>query len=121
MSNIYRPQNVYAPNNNVSDDDKNAILRFSYCHNKFPLEKLGKKELKNFIDFAKKIEKLSWKEIKIDDGLRYEVLKSYSLPDNVPRDSMATSMRVGKKFRLIGWRQKEYFYIVWFDNNHKSC
>ena len=29
------------------------------------------------------------------------------------------SLRVDGKFREIGYRDNEYFYIVWFDHNHE--
>ena len=36
------------------------------------------------------------------------------------RDIILSSLRVTDKFRLIGYRQEEYFCIVWFDKNHET-
>ena len=30
------------------------------------------------------------------------------------------SLRVDGKFRIEGYRDDEYFYIVWFDRNHEE-
>lgn len=120
---------ILGPNNNNyklkirnTDDDKQCRLRFIDCHKNYPLQNLNKKELKSFIEFAKKVEKQTWRNIKFDDrSLNYEVLKNKKLPDNSNGYIYCESMRVSQKFRVIGYRNNEYFYIVWFDNNHKEC
>ncbi len=103
-------------------DDKKCVLKFGSCHEKYPLWDLNKSELKNFIDYAKKVESLSWKEIKIYQGLKYENLPNINpRPDNIDNDITLSSMRLSNKFRIIGYREKEYFCIVWFDKNHVTC
>ncbi len=104
-----------------TDDDKQCRLRFASCDNKYPMEKLNSKEIKSFIIFAKKIENLTWKEIKFSDkSLNYEIIKNLKLPQNCNGITDATALRAGQKFRIIGYRNGEYFYIVWFDKNHKE-
>lgn len=109
-------------NTKETDDDKVCILRFAYCHSKYPLEKLSSKDLKAFINFCKKIEVMKWKEIKIDEGLNYETPKYFNvnMPDFFPKDATAVSLRATQKFRIIGWREVEYLNIMWFDKNHNS-
>ena len=116
---VFQPNKL---NTNKTDDDEICIIKFANCHNKYPLEKLNSKELKSFIDFCKKIEKMTWKEIKIDEGLNYETPKYFkvSMPDLFPKDATAVSFRVTKKFRIIGWREKQYLNLMWFDKNHES-
>ena len=104
-----------------SEDDKYCTLKFSKCDDKFPLWKLSTYELKEFIDYAKKIESLTWKEIKNHRGLRYEVLKNYETPKSISKDVVIRSMRVSKVFRIIGFREDEHFYVIWFDSNHATC
>lgn len=117
-----KPSNNYRLVNKSTDDDKQCRLRFIDCHKNYPLENLNKKELKGFINFAKKVEKLTWKSIKFEDrSLNYEQLKNKKLPTNSNGYINCESMRVNDKFRIIGYRDNEYFYIVWFDNNHKEC
>lgn len=104
-----------------SDDDKYCLLKFSQCDDKYPMYKLKKEHLKEFVNYAKKVENMTWKEIKIHPGLNYETLPELDKPDSIPKDSTLTSMRMSQKSRIIGYRQQEYYYIVWFDINHKTC
>lgn len=105
----------------VTDDDKQCRLRFVDCHKKYPLEDLSKQELKGFIDFAKKVENKTWKDIKFNDNsFNYETIKNLKLPANSNGIIAAETLRVTKKFRLVGYRDNEYFYIVWFDKTHKE-
>ena len=108
--------------NQLTDDDKVCMLRFGRCHDNYPLEKLGAKELKALLSFLKKIEVMTWKEIKIDSALNYETPSHFnvSMPDFFPKDATPISMRVSKKFRIIGWREGQYLNIMWFDKNHNS-
>ena len=55
------------------------------------------------------------------ENVKYEVLKKFDLPISFSKDIIVVSMRVSKKFRIIGFREKEFFYIVWFDKNHTTC
>lgn len=102
-------------------DNKTCVLKFSMCDDKYPMYELNSNEIKEFIKFAKKVENTAWKDIKNDHGLRYEILKNYNKPKNISTDVTISSMRLSQKFRIIGYRQNEYFYIVWFDNNHETC
>ncbi len=105
----------------TSDDDKYCLLKFSQCDDKYPMYKLNKEHLKEFIRYAKKVENMTWKEIKTHVGLNYETLSGIGKPDNVPKDVTLTSMRMSQKSRIIGYKQENFYYIVWFDINHKSC
>lgn len=104
-----------------TDDDKQCRLRFIDCNDKYPLEDLQKKELRSFIAFAKKIEKQTWRQIKFDDkGFNYETIKQKKLPTNSNGVIAMESLRVNGKFRVEGYRDNEFFYIIWFDRNHKA-
>ena len=109
-------------NSEQTDDDKICQLRFAYCHSRYPLEKLSSKELKAFIKFCQKIEVMTWKEIKIDEGLNYETPKHFNvqMPDLMPKDATPVSLRATQKFRIVGWRETYYLNIMWFDKNHSS-
>lgn len=121
-SKSYNPQKTYLiKKGNESSDYKTCILKFSMCDDKYPLYNLNKNELKEFINFAKKVEKLTWNDIKSYSGLKYEVLNNMKMPSNISKDITIRSMRISEKFRIIGYRDDEFFYIVWFDNNHVTC
>lgn len=102
-------------------DDKFCTLKFSMCDNKYPMHELSSSEIKEFIAFAKKVETIQWKNIKNVRGLNYEVLHNFLAPSNISKDVTIRSMRLSKKFRIIGYRDGEYFYIIWFDNKHETC
>ena len=115
----YKPKNDYSINK--STENNTCILKFSMCDDKYPLYKLNSNELKEFINFAKKVENIEWKDVKNHSGLRYKVLNDIKVPSNISKDITIRSMRLSDKFRIIGFRDKEYFYIIWFDNNHATC
>ncbi len=117
-----QPCNNYKLNQKEStDDDKQCRLRFVDCHKKYPLEDLSKQELKKFIEFAKKAENKTWKDIKFNDNsFNYETIKNLELPTNSNGIICAETLRVTRKFRLVGYRDNEYFYIIWFDKNHNE-
>lgn len=118
-SKSYKPQDTYLIKN--SSDNTTCTLKFSMCDDKYPLCNLNSNELKEFVQFAKKVEKIEWRDIKNYKGLRYEVLHNMKMPNNISKDMTIRSMRLSNKFRIIGYRDTEYFYIVWFDNNHVTC
>ena len=101
-----------------NNDDKTGILKFSQCDEKYPLYDLQKEELKEFISFAKKFESLPWRSIKTYKGFKFENIPEIPLPNNIEKDITLSSLRASEKFRIIGYRQEDYFYIVWFDRNH---
>lgn len=114
-------EDTYQIKRDSTDDDKQCRLRFIDCHKKYPLEDLQKKELKSFIAFAKKIESQTWRQIKFDDkGFNYETIDNKKLPTNSNGIIEMESLRVDGKFRIEGYRDNEFFYIVWFDRNHKA-
>ncbi len=101
-----------------NNDDKTGILKFSKCDEKYPLCNLQKEELKEFIFFAKKFESLPWKSIKTYKSFKFENIPEILKPSNIEKDITLSSLRASEKFRIIGYRQEDYFYIVWFDRNH---
>ena len=106
--------------NKNNNDDKCGILKFSSCHDKYPIYELKKDELKAFLNFAKLFESLLWREIKVYPSFKFENIPQLNKPDSIDRDIILSSLRVTDKFRLIGYRQEEYFCIVWFDKNHET-
>ena len=123
MNNIwYNPQVNKYELKTKSDENKCCILKFSMCdNNKYQLYNLNSRNLKEFIKFAKKVESMPWKEIRVDPGLKYESLPELKGPLYISSDITLHSMRMSQKSRVIGYKENEFFYIVWFDNNHKTC
>jgi hypothetical protein len=52
--------------------------------------------------------------------LKFENIPEINKPDTLEKDITLSSIRVTQKFRIIGYRQEQYFYIVWFDRNHQA-
>ena len=101
-----------------NNDDKTGLLKFSQCDEKYPLHELQKEELKAFISFAKIFESLPWRTIKTYNGLKFEIIPQIKKPNEIKKDITLSSLRISDKFRIIGYRQEQFFYIVWFDRNH---
>lgn len=106
--------------NRENNNDKTGILKFSQCDEKYPLQELQKDELKAFVSFAKNFEKMPWRTIITYKGFKFESIPQIEKPDSIEKDITLNSMRISDKFRIIGYRQEQYFYIVWFDRNHLS-
>ena len=123
--NGYKPsQNYQLKNSGTSSENERCVIRISMCDDKkFQLHKLSTNELKDFMSYVKQVENMTWSDIKTHSGLRYKVLNNidYKIPDNVPNDISICSMRVNQKFRVLGYRENIYFFVIWFDNNHKTC
>lgn len=90
---------------------------------KFQLHKLNANELKDFTNYVKQIENMTWADIKTHGGLRFKALSNieYKIPNNVPNDITICSMRLSQKFRVLGFRENAYFFVIWFDNKHETC
>lgn len=119
-NNSYVPQVDYKLKK-TSCDDKKCLLKFSDCDKKYPMYKLSSNEIKEFVNYAKLVESLEWEKILIHTGLNYEMLRQLTPPSNISRDINLYSMRMSQKTRIIGYRQNEFFNIVWFDKNHDTC
>ena len=104
-----------------TEDNKKCILKFSLCDdNKFKMDNMNSRNIKEFIKFAKKVENMTWKDIRNDQGLKYEAIKQLKPPIYISSDITLHSMRMGQKSRVIGFKENEFFYIVWFDPNHQA-
>lgn len=122
VSNNYKKERDYYSLDKNNGNDKYCCLKFSQCDdNKYQLWELNKQELEIFISYAKKVEKLSWQEIYQSKGLNYEKIDDIVPPDYLDNSISLYSMRANKKIRILGYRSYEFFYIVWFDNNHETC
>lgn len=105
-----------------NSEDKTCCIKFSHCDdNKYQLQRLNKEEIKKFVSYVKKVETLKWQQIKTHKGLKYETLSDITPPSYIDENITIKSMRVDGKFRVVGFRSNEFYYILWFDNNHETC
>lgn len=116
LKRLNNPQNQVKENN----DEKTCNLKFSKCDdNKCQLWDLGKRELKQFVSFAKKIENLRWIDIFRSKSFNFESISNLQKPDFLSKEVTLKSIRVTQEFRIYGYRSDADFYIIWFDPNHE--
>lgn len=116
--------NKNATNLKGSTNNKKAKLTFSSCCEKHCLlSGWVKEELKTLISKFKRIEKLTWKEIRTDSSLNYKQVTKINIkpPDTFPPESSLCSLEITKQARIFGYRTDEFFNIIWFDKNHIVC
>lgn len=90
--------NIHELKENINYDKEKALLSFSYADdNKFKMsEWLRKNDLNDLIKCFKKVESLTWNDIKKDSGLRYKSIDdiTHKLPQNLPEDVELKEIRV---------------------------
>lgn len=109
-----------------STDDQAPLFSFEHlCDKNFYLYHLGKQELKELHSFLKKTSGMTWKQIRMSNGIRYKTIPrsslSYRVPDSVPEDASIDEMRVSKEHRIFGFRVHGTFNVIWFDPTHDVC
>lgn len=106
-----------------SSEDRTPFFSFEHlCERNYQLMDLGKRELKELHNFLKMISKMTWKQIRISDGLEYKTIPrdslSCSVPKSVPDDARIDEIRVTQAHRIFGFRVESVFNVVWFDPTH---
>ncbi|CUN95244.1 MULTISPECIES: MAG6450 family protein [Clostridium] len=115
---------------NGSDDKAFVVLKhFDSSYQCFSEWK--ENELRDFSNFIKTINQMTWSEIyksggkSNKTGLGYtvhtnkEVLPNLKLIETISEDITFFELRVSKKARVHGFRVKSAFYLVWLDRGHK--
>lgn len=107
-----------------SYDDMNVVISFRKVdHGKWTLSCWKGKELTDLIKCFQKIEEMTWKQVYKHDGLNYGVIEG--LPKithfKLSPDVSICEMRVCKVKRIFGYRDRNVFYIIWFDRDHSIC
>ncbi|WP_160045677.1 MAG6450 family protein [Paenibacillus sp. USDA918EY] len=109
-----------------STEDQTPLFSFEHlCENNFYLHNLGKQELKELHNFLKKSSKMTWKQIRMSDGIKYKTIPRSSLtarvPSSVPDDASIDEMRVTQEHRIFGFKVNGIFNVIWFDPTHDVC
>lgn len=105
-------------------NEKKARLSFlKACDRHCLLSDWNSRELRDLMNYFKKVERLTWNKINLDSGLDYEKIKSIAIsrPQSLPPDATLNSMRVSGKIRVYGYRYEDTFNLIWFDRNHIVC
>ncbi|MGM1048414.1 MAG: MAG6450 family protein [Bacillota bacterium] len=109
-----------------STEDQTPLFSFEHlCDKNFYLFHLGRLELKELHNFLKKCSRMTWKQIRMSDGMGYKTIPRSSLscrvPDSVPDDAGIDEMRVTQEHRIFGFKVNGIFNVIWFDPTHDVC
>lgn len=119
----------------VKDGVPYVGLRFFYPAHEC-LSEWSKEELKAFGELSRKVSGMTWVEIEKTGGkpgnktgLGYTLLDQatvrgkYPIPPSLEplsKDFAFHEMRVTHKARVVGFRSKDVFFLIWLDRNHKG-
>ncbi|OPY59352.1 MAG: hypothetical protein A4E56_03239 [Pelotomaculum sp. PtaU1.Bin065] len=108
----------------LSHDGEYPVFSFKFCSdNHCLLSEWDGEEIAELIRTFKKMESLTWTGVFKHGGLRYKYIDNYSkpLPLMVSKDETIGEIRVSKQSRIFGFRNRNVFHIIWFDNKHEIC
>jgi len=78
---------------------------------------LSKEDFVSTKNTLKKIILMEWEQIYIDKGLRWEKIHSTTTPDG----RILYSIRLGKKFRAVVCREKDFMVFISLHPDHDSA
>jgi hypothetical protein len=94
---------------------KNSNLNFSKLENEYGFDLLSsKQQVDEFIDSFKQFSTMSWHDIMSSDGLQY---KKYNGTEF--KSENIYKFRVTQKYRCFGYREKDEFFVLRFETDHK--
>jgi hypothetical protein len=94
---------------------KNSNLNFSKLENEYGFDLLlNKQQVNEFIDSFKQFSAMSWYDIVRSDGLQYKRYNGTEFKiENIYK------FRVTQKYRCFGYREKDEFFVLRFEIDHK--
>lgn len=119
--------------------EKNKIRPIEYCVSRFDRSKLSfdnieqgygfeiletAQQVKEFIEAFELFHKTTWNNILTSDGLEYKPYKPSSKKKNWFKNSDFSNydihkFRVTQKYRCFGYREKDTFFVLRFEIDHK--
>lgn len=131
-SNKYSLSDIEAKLLGVDGNDDRAFVTLKYFDSSYEcFSEWKENELKDFSNFIKTINQMTWNEIyksggkNNKTGLGYtvhthkEVLPNQRLLRTISEDITFFELRVNQKARVHGFRVKSAFYLVWLDRGHE--
>lgn len=92
-------------------------LDFSKVDEKMGFSEIQPTEQSSFIDTFRKFEERSWDQIHTDSGLDY---KEYHGNIGIRYQGVKTyKFRASRKFRCHGYREKDSFFVIGFETDHR--
>lgn len=104
-----------------SSNDRCIIFSFQHVHEKYCITKCETKEQLAFLEKLKRLGKLTWQDCRAagnKHGLGYEKIKTVRapIPQSLSGDVAFLAFRFSDRKAMVGYREKEIFHIIWFDN-----
>ncbi|MBU3205110.1 hypothetical protein [Clostridium algidicarnis] len=108
----------------VSTDALTPVFSFKYTDkSKWTLSEWKDVELTGLLECFKTMGNLTWSQVKSHSGLRYKPIDSYPSVGRLktPYDMTVCEVRVCGKKRVLGFREGNIFFLLWFDRGHLIC
>ena len=104
---------------------RHAAIGGEYC-----LSACNADQLRSVANTLRVMTTLSWQEIYRSarkgvgkSGLAWTPYHDRAIrrprPDTIPAEVKLAGIRVSEKFRILGYRLEDTFYVIWFDPSHK--
>lgn len=104
-------------------DGKNPIFSLRHLNSGYCISKCDKKDRLSFVDKIRVISQLSWAQIKSTHrhATGFEKLPrntfKIGIPTHITEDQTLIAFRFSGKKPMIGYRDRDIFHIIWFDND----
>jgi len=105
-------------------DGEYPVFSFKYCdENRHTFWEIkDEQQRKELIRFFKKMESMSWVDVKRHNSFRWETFSPSdfkNLPSDIPPDANIIHLKASPRFVIWGFRYQHIFHIIWFDKDHK--
>ncbi len=114
--------NIKSPNDTkVSTDDLHPVFSLQYIEKSYCLSNCVQEEKAAFADTLHKLSKSEWVELKLAPrhGMGYEIIPQdsikTSIPKHITKDTNLIAFRFCGKAAMVGYREKQMFYVIWLD------
>lgn len=108
----------------VNHDNSHPLFSLRHLRKNFCLSKCNTKEKAALADTLHKLSQCTWMSIKHMDrqGSGFEKIKRSAIRDGIPEiikeDANIIGFRFYAKARMVGFRSREVFHIVWLDREY---
>lgn len=121
-----KPTNIH-----IRDDNRGSSIhlkpKFSleFLDREFCISCCDKNEKAAFADKMRLLSQLTWAEINCAPrhGLGFEKIAqnsiNFSIPKRITPDTNIIAFRFCGTAAMVGFKENEVFYIIWFDRNYK--
>ena len=114
---------IPAATNEKPPDVEHPLFSLRHVDKKYCISSCEKGEKASFVTKMHKLSSMSWRELSVapSHGLGFEFIKTLDakLPRCAPQGARAIAFRFHDKAPVVGYRDGNTFYAVWFDRQFK--